>query len=185
VHYKALFSLSAMQIHADNNTRRLTLTVSEVKDYLGLSEASVYRALHKGEIPAERVGGSWLVLKEAFFSKFGRPPAGRPSQRRRTLRKLAAAADRALLASEDATAPSGAQASIPQEKPSDNMLTGDEYETPESAAKRIGVGPRYVREVLCASAALYHHKIGKKYKILKASVDAYIKRISRGEEPTP
>jgi excisionase family DNA binding protein len=175
-----------MQIHANNDSRRLTLTVSEVKGYLGLSEASVYRALHKGDIPAERVGGSWLILREAFFSKFGWPTDQGSSQRRpRRLQDDGAIADRTVAASGGAPAPSEALSSATREKPSDIMLTGDEYETPKSAAKRIGVGPRYVREVLCASGALYHHKVGPYYKILKASVDAYIKRISRGEEPAP
>jgi excisionase family DNA binding protein len=72
----------------------------------------------------------------------------------------------------------------PHREDGQDMLTGDEYETPRSAAKRIGCGERFVREVLCASNGdLTYYKIGSKYKILKRSVDDYIDRISRGGNP--
>ena len=44
-------------------TQRQTVNVTEVADQLGISPASVYRAIERGEIPALRVGSRIVVLK--------------------------------------------------------------------------------------------------------------------------
>jgi excisionase family DNA binding protein len=48
------------------NGRRLTLTVKEVAQALGLSPDSVYEGVRKGEIPALRVGRRICVPRDAF-----------------------------------------------------------------------------------------------------------------------
>ena len=42
---------------------RETLTMREAADTLGISLSSAYEAAQKGQIPAIRIGGRWLVLK--------------------------------------------------------------------------------------------------------------------------
>ena len=46
--------------------QRETLTMREAADTLGVSLSSAYEAAQKGQIPAIRIGGRWLVLKGKF-----------------------------------------------------------------------------------------------------------------------
>ncbi len=43
-----------------------TLTIREASGILGVSLSSAYEAAQKGQIPAIRIGGRWLVLKGKF-----------------------------------------------------------------------------------------------------------------------
>jgi excisionase family DNA binding protein len=47
---------------------RLTYTVPEVADLLGLSVGSTYAAIRAGEIPAKQVGARWVISKERFHA---------------------------------------------------------------------------------------------------------------------
>lgn len=47
-------------------------------EYLDLSMPSVYAALYRGDFPAEKVGGIWLIRKVPFFDRFGWPNGRRP-----------------------------------------------------------------------------------------------------------
>jgi excisionase family DNA binding protein len=48
------------------------LTVEEVARFLGISKASVYEALRKGEIPHARIGRRLLVLRKDLEALFRR-----------------------------------------------------------------------------------------------------------------
>lgn len=52
---------------------RLGYHPDEVAGMLGLSRASVYRAIKRGDIPAERVAGRLIVPAAALRAKFGEP----------------------------------------------------------------------------------------------------------------
>lgn len=69
--------------------RSSILKAREVKEYLGLSLPAVYRALHRGDIPAERVGGAWRIKRRQFFDKFGWP-----GERRETIQEAGPALSR-------------------------------------------------------------------------------------------
>ena len=45
---------------------RLTLTVDEVAEILGIARHSAYRACHQGELPVIRVGKRFLIPKAAL-----------------------------------------------------------------------------------------------------------------------
>jgi excisionase family DNA binding protein len=45
---------------------RLTVNVPEAAKLLGISERSAYEAVRRGEVPAVRVGGRWLVPRAAL-----------------------------------------------------------------------------------------------------------------------
>jgi excisionase family DNA binding protein len=46
---------------------RLTMDIADAAKLLGISSGSTYRAAHTGEIPAIRLGGRMLVLREPFI----------------------------------------------------------------------------------------------------------------------
>jgi excisionase family DNA binding protein len=46
---------------------RLTMDIADAAKLLGISPGSTYRAAHIGEIPAIRLGGRMLVLREPFI----------------------------------------------------------------------------------------------------------------------
>jgi excisionase family DNA binding protein len=43
-----------------------TYSVKEVAQLLGFAAPTVYRAIHEGKIPARRIGGRIVVLREEF-----------------------------------------------------------------------------------------------------------------------
>jgi len=50
---------------------KLTYTVEQAAEVLGLSRSSMYEAVRSGSVPAIRVGGRWLISKvqlERFLS---------------------------------------------------------------------------------------------------------------------
>ena len=56
-----------------------TASVTEASQLLGLSKATVYRAIHAGDIPAIRIGGRLLVLRahlERMLRGEHQPPPG-------------------------------------------------------------------------------------------------------------
>ena len=71
----------------ETTTERQVLTTSEVATQLGLSEASVYKGIGCGQIPAIRVGRRLLIPRDAFQQLLApkRPPA--VLNRQRVLKK--------------------------------------------------------------------------------------------------
>jgi len=51
---------------------RDTLTVEQTGQLLGLGRVSAYKAVQRGDIPALRIGGKWLVPKTAIERMLGR-----------------------------------------------------------------------------------------------------------------
>ena len=47
---------------------RLTYTVNEVSDLLGLGLGLTYAAIRSGEIPARKLGSRWVIPKDAFHA---------------------------------------------------------------------------------------------------------------------
>jgi excisionase family DNA binding protein len=47
-------------------SERLTLTVNEAADKLGISRAGAYAAAQRGELPSIRVGGRVLIPRAQF-----------------------------------------------------------------------------------------------------------------------
>lgn len=62
------------RVHAE----RLTLTVDEVAEQLGVGRNHAYAGVRSGEIPAIRVGKRWLVPKAAL-ARLLEDAAGRSS----------------------------------------------------------------------------------------------------------
>lgn len=54
---------------------RLTYTVDEAADLLGISRALAYEAVRRGEIPSLRIGRRILVPRSQFARQFGFDPA--------------------------------------------------------------------------------------------------------------
>ena len=50
---------------------RSTLNVAEAAEMLGLSEASIYVAVRKGEIPSVRIGKRWLIPRHYIDKLIG------------------------------------------------------------------------------------------------------------------
>ncbi len=46
-------------------------TVTQLAEKLPLSKLSIYKALHKGEIPSVRIGKRYIIPREKFDKKFG------------------------------------------------------------------------------------------------------------------
>ncbi len=53
--------MGADQISEGSMMTRLTITVSEAAGMLGISANSAYSAVYRGEIPAVKIGGRWVV----------------------------------------------------------------------------------------------------------------------------
>jgi excisionase family DNA binding protein len=47
---------------------RLTYTVNEVSDLLGLGLGLTYASIRSGEIPARKLGSRWVIPKAAFHA---------------------------------------------------------------------------------------------------------------------
>ena len=58
-------------------TQRLTMTVSEAAEFLGISRAFAYELVGRGEIPAVRFGRRVVVPRRALETllEVGRPPS--------------------------------------------------------------------------------------------------------------
>ncbi len=56
-------------------TAAAVYTIAEVAAKLGIGEASVYRGLYAGQIPAHRVGSRWIIPREPFDRWFADPLA--------------------------------------------------------------------------------------------------------------
>jgi excisionase family DNA binding protein len=54
--------------HQGRTAARVTYTVPEIAELMGLSRASVYVLLRAGEIPALRMGGRWIIPRRRFHA---------------------------------------------------------------------------------------------------------------------
>ena len=45
----------------DGSRKRLTLTVAEAAELLGISVSAAYDCVHRGELPAIKMGRRWLI----------------------------------------------------------------------------------------------------------------------------
>jgi excisionase family DNA binding protein len=172
-----------------------TLSVEYVKSYLRLSPASVYRGLHRGDIPAERVGSRWLIKRQAFFEKFGRPDIGRLAENSRSvdsaqttseelgdsgLIKFRAIADRTAAGETPAT-PDGGWAS-PQAPIGGVMATqnphppgspGNPWLEVNDVTDRLHCDAAHVRK-LCRKRKIRFRPHGRRYTFLADWVNEYI-----------
>ena len=64
---------------------RLTLTVEEVADLLGIGRGSAYAAVRAGEIPSVRIGRRVLVPRSALLTLLGEPAPNNEATSRATL----------------------------------------------------------------------------------------------------
>jgi excisionase family DNA binding protein len=55
---------------------RVTYTVAEVANLLGISRATTYALLRRGEIPARRIGSRWIIACKRFDSWLDSDPNG-------------------------------------------------------------------------------------------------------------
>ena len=57
------------------------LSVPEVAELLGVQQATIYRWLRDGEVPAYKVGSTWVILREELCdyleTKHNQPAVGR------------------------------------------------------------------------------------------------------------
>ena len=58
------------------------LTVAQTAERLGVSAAQVYVYIERGRLPATRLGGTMLIVRESDVAKFQRPRRGRPRKKR-------------------------------------------------------------------------------------------------------
>lgn len=60
---------------------KLTYTVEEAAELLGISRSSTYEAVRNGSVPALRIGGRWLISKVqqvlSWYSKPSRASRGK------------------------------------------------------------------------------------------------------------
>jgi excisionase family DNA binding protein len=56
-------------------TRPLTMTVEEAAALIGISRSSAYDAVHRGDLPARRIGHRILVLAYPLYELFAAAPA--------------------------------------------------------------------------------------------------------------
>jgi excisionase family DNA binding protein len=61
---------------------RLTWTIPEAAEKLGVSTSYYYRAANKGELPARRLGRRWVVPKKALRELLESGPATAAEQHR-------------------------------------------------------------------------------------------------------
>ena len=57
-----------------SHRRPLTMTVEEAAALIGISRSSAYDAVHRGDIPARRIGHRILVLTEPLYELFAPAP---------------------------------------------------------------------------------------------------------------
>jgi len=60
---------------SENSSERLTLTVNEAADKLGISRAGAYAAAQRGDLPSIRVGGRVLIPRAQFDRLLSGGPA--------------------------------------------------------------------------------------------------------------
>jgi excisionase family DNA binding protein len=58
------------------NGDRVTYTVAQVAAQLGISRATTYALLRRGEIPARRIGSRWIIACRRFNSWLDGDPNG-------------------------------------------------------------------------------------------------------------
>jgi excisionase family DNA binding protein len=58
----------ADQVRGRDGASRVTMTVPEAAQLLGLSESATYEAVGRGEIPAVKIGRRVLVKRDALFA---------------------------------------------------------------------------------------------------------------------
>jgi excisionase family DNA binding protein len=58
------------QIDYDFEQIPFALGVSDLKEFLPLSDSKIYMMLDAGEIPARKIGGKWTVLRSEFLAWF-------------------------------------------------------------------------------------------------------------------
>jgi excisionase family DNA binding protein len=59
------------QTHAVHDDGRLTWTVTEAAELLGISRASAYEAAHRGELPVRVIGRRMLVPRVVLLRLLG------------------------------------------------------------------------------------------------------------------
>jgi excisionase family DNA binding protein len=59
------------QTHVVHDDGRLTWTVTEAAELLGISRASAYEAAHRGELPVRVIGRRMLVPRVALLRLLG------------------------------------------------------------------------------------------------------------------
>ncbi|MGH7863343.1 MAG: helix-turn-helix domain-containing protein [Candidatus Binataceae bacterium] len=64
-----------MKRSVNGNSKSQVMTVFEVAKFLRCHEATIYRMLKRGTIPAFRVGADWRFLREQI-EQWARSPAG-------------------------------------------------------------------------------------------------------------
>ena len=62
----------------NSDIRRLTFSVDEVSQLLGLSRSAVYERIARGDIPAKRFGRRILVVRAAIDELLGHPDQPTP-----------------------------------------------------------------------------------------------------------
>jgi excisionase family DNA binding protein len=58
------------QIDFDFEQIPFSLGVSDLKEFLPLSDSKIYMMLESGEIPARKIGGKWTVSRPEFLAWF-------------------------------------------------------------------------------------------------------------------
>jgi excisionase family DNA binding protein len=58
------------QIDYDFEQIPFALGVSDLKEFLPLSDSKIYMMLDAGEIPVRKIGGKWTVLRSEFLAWF-------------------------------------------------------------------------------------------------------------------
>ncbi|MGP3779399.1 helix-turn-helix domain-containing protein [Halanaerobium saccharolyticum] len=58
------------QINFDFAKIPFSLGVSDLKEFLPLSDSKIYMMLEAGEIPARKMGGKWTVSRAEFLAWF-------------------------------------------------------------------------------------------------------------------
>lgn len=58
------------QINFDFEQIPFSLGVSDLKEFLPLSDSKIYMMLESGEIPARKIGGKWTVSRPEFLAWF-------------------------------------------------------------------------------------------------------------------
>jgi excisionase family DNA binding protein len=176
------------------------MTVADVQDYLRMSPASVYRGLNRGEIPAERVGGKWIIKRKAFFDKFGWPLAG-PAERQPRLSATQNPHETGALhfqtASTDtrATKAESIQASdvlrlaemvevdevMKEPNPASRGTPENPWRDVADAAARLNCSEAHVR-TLCRSQRIRFYRVGRHYFFVDKWLDEYIDKHSGGDD---
>lgn len=49
---------------------RVTISIEEISQMIGLSSQSVWGALRRGELPGHKISGRWIISRAAFYRWF-------------------------------------------------------------------------------------------------------------------